>query len=166
MIRSLCAALVLLAATSAAAKPPSWDRKIEGAKRFKVLKAFDGEAVLDQETGLVWERAPTAGPRTFANATLHCLFGSTPGDRHGWRLPRIEELVSLLEPPGFSLPSGSPFELGKGSTFWSATTVAGDAGPNSTQAWAVVVPGGFAPGEKSDSAAPWCVRGGESVDGL
>ena len=166
MIRSLCAALVVLAATSAAAKPPSWDRKIEGANRFKVLKAFNGEAVLDQETGLVWDRAPTGDLVTFSSATLHCFFGSTPGDRRGWRLPRIEERDELLDPPGFQLPSGHPFELGKALTFWSATTVAGDAGPESAQAWVILVDGGFAPAEKSDSAAPWCVRGGESVDGI
>ena len=34
----------------------SWDQKITTASRFKIV--LDGEAVLDKETGLVWERSP------------------------------------------------------------------------------------------------------------
>jgi len=56
----LIAILVLLvvAPLAIAGSFPSWDRKIDSAKRFKVLDRFEGEAVLDRETGLVWERSP------------------------------------------------------------------------------------------------------------
>ena len=47
-------ALVVLAGV-AEAKPPSWDKVVNGTGRFKVLNGFNGEAVLDKETGLVWE---------------------------------------------------------------------------------------------------------------
>lgn len=33
---------------------PTWSNKMEASKRF--LIALDGEAVLDKETGLVWEK--------------------------------------------------------------------------------------------------------------
>ncbi len=50
-------ALLMLVAL-AVAGPPSWDDQINKPSRFKVLKEFDDAAVLDRETGLVWERSP------------------------------------------------------------------------------------------------------------
>jgi len=50
---TLVAATALLRAFPAEAKPPSWDKLIPKPGRFKVLKAFGDEAVLDKETGLV-----------------------------------------------------------------------------------------------------------------
>jgi hypothetical protein len=40
------------------AQSQSWDQKLDSSNRFKVLKGFNDEAVLDQETGLVWQRTP------------------------------------------------------------------------------------------------------------
>lgn len=37
--------------------PPTWSHTMPAAQRFEVV--FDGEAVLDKETGLVWEQSPT-----------------------------------------------------------------------------------------------------------
>jgi hypothetical protein len=156
--------LVLSIAGTASAKPPSWDRRIDSPKRFKVLTAFDGEAVLDQETGLVWERAPIASSQTWAPAVQFCI-GRIPGDRLGWRLPRIEELLSLIDPVGIALPAGSPFDLGGETAFWTATTVATNTGPDLAQAFIVTVGSGFGPAPKTNGAIAWCVRGGESVDG-
>ena len=46
---------------------PSWDQKIQcdaqaTCPRFVVLSNWNSEAVLDRETGLVWEKSPTAVP--------------------------------------------------------------------------------------------------------
>ena len=49
--------LVLGLVTTARAKPPSWDTVKPGGSRFKVLSAFNNEAVLDKETGLVWRKS-------------------------------------------------------------------------------------------------------------
>ena len=37
---------------------PSWDQTLPSNTRFIVLSNMNSAAVLDRETGLVWERAP------------------------------------------------------------------------------------------------------------
>ena len=37
---------------------PSWDQTLPAAQRFIVLANMNQEAVLDRETGLVWQRTP------------------------------------------------------------------------------------------------------------
>jgi Protein of unknown function (DUF1566) len=153
---------VALLATAAAAKPPSWDRKSDSPKRFRVLKAFDGAAVLDQETGLVWAQA-SAGSDNWYGATQTCDLASI-GGRMGWRLARIDELYSLIDPATGVLPEGNPFTVPDESIFWSATTSVGDASQaktmdNQTNGGVFIVP-------KNSSAIAWCVRGGTGVDGM
>ena len=60
--------------SSAIAAPPSnpnpttdlsgvtqnWDKVLPASQRFVVLPAFSNAAVLDKETGLVWEKSPDA----------------------------------------------------------------------------------------------------------
>ncbi len=75
----------------------SWSKKITGKKRFEILSAFNDQAVLDKETGLVWERSPSIKPRTWYEAVGDCR-SKNVGDRLGWRLPAIEELASLVDP--------------------------------------------------------------------
>ena len=36
--------------------PPTWSQKLPAAQRFVIV--LDGAAVLDKETGLVWEKSP------------------------------------------------------------------------------------------------------------
>jgi hypothetical protein len=106
----------------------SWSRKIANAKeRFVVLPAFSQEAVLDMETGLVWERSPSTEFRTWLEAMGDC-YSRIVGDRLGWRLPTIEELASLIDPTRSSpplLPSGHPFTnvQSGGQTYWSSTSL-------------------------------------------
>ena len=152
---------------------PSWDQTIRGNKRFVLVMPIAGfgfQAVLDRETGLVWQRVPNE-PRAFEWLTARRLCRTeNTGGRQGWRLPSIEELSSLLDlssttAVSLGLPTGHPFDLRDGSPyFWSASVDDFDA----ADAYAVtfvgeqstVVPGArvFPTGFKLRA---WCVRGGQ-----
>jgi len=71
---------------------------------------MNNDAVLDRETGLVWERAPSSARTNFASASLTCTARIT-GDRLGWRLPTRSELQSLMQSSknNPALPEGHPF---------------------------------------------------------
>jgi hypothetical protein len=88
----------------------SWDRTLPVATRFIVLSNFGSQAVLDRETGLVWERTPDATRRNLRQSASAC-HNKVVGGRKGWRLPTIEELASLVEPAQAdpALPAGHPF---------------------------------------------------------
>ena len=178
-IRSCAIALVglLACAPLAQAQSQSWDKVLPGSRRFVVLDAFGGEAVLDKETGLVWERTPgdlnrdgvigVGDPRTWFTAHGTCR-SKIVGDRRGWRLPTFEELASLVDPsnafPRVTLPAGHPFigDFSSSFDFWSANTLV------SAPTIALALPFGTdydAIGFPKDSELfLWCVRGGRGVD--
>ena len=146
-----------------------WDQEINTTSRFKVLSAFGGDAVRDNETGLVWEQSPSTSTFPWSSggttAALHCN-QLTTGGRLGWRLPTIQELASLVDPTlSFpALPSGNPFNAAhvQSNYYWSATTDASDP----SNAWAVhlgVGTVGFG-GGLANKLYVWCVRGGQGVN--
>ena len=87
----------------------NWDKVLSGAQRFTILDAFNSQAVRDNETGLVWEKAPIGGPTSWAIARVACL-NKTVGGRKGWRLPSVHELASLIDAnqPIPTLPTDNP----------------------------------------------------------
>ena len=148
----------------------SWDRKIKSAKqRFKILAEFNTDAVLDRETGLVWERKPSTQNMAWSNARLFCAQKAV-GGRGGWRLPSFSELASLVDPSVTSnfprIPKGHPFLDVRPDKYWSATLFADQPG----FALAVLfnfVSGSDAPIMVTDantgagtSGLAWAVRGG------
>ena len=145
---------------------PSWDQKLDAATRFVVLLNWNSDAVLDRETGLVWEKSPATTTHIWGTARIECT-GRTTGGRMGWRLPSVHELASLIDPSNNfpAMPAGHPFlnvQFG-GAGYWSATTAVETGFPS--QAWLV----GFTSGtvgfnNKSQSFYAWCVRGGMNVD--
>ena len=144
---------------------PSWDQKLQcdtqaTCPRFIVLANWNNDAVLDRETGLVWERSPSSQAFTWNfDAVFHCNDLRT-GNRAGWRLPTIQELASLFDVTLFSLPAGHPFNnIQPGTYFASATILRFDPG----FVWGVNVNNGTpAVGNRTtDSVAVWCVRGGQ-----
>ena len=62
---------------------PAWDQKIGAATRFLVLTNWASQAVLDKETGLVWERSPATTTHTWSLARFEC---AEPHDRQPQRL--------------------------------------------------------------------------------
>ena len=151
-----------------------WGTKINKASsRFKVLKGFNNEAVLDRETQLVWERSPgdenrdgvveNDDRRPASSARSSCL-RKTTGERMGWRLPSVYELASLIDPNDtnpddgvLSLPNGHPFQNIAVRAYWSSTIRAIDP----SQAFTVNFNDtGITPEDQIDVFFLWCVRGG------
>ena len=159
----ICASALMSVAHAQTAQPiPAWDHVIPGAARFEILRDFGNDAVLDHETGLVWERSPTTAAYPYYGATNYCLNLSL-GGRKGWRVPSIFELSTLLDPtvvpPAPLLPAGHPFKnVSKVFLwFWSSTQET-----NNTPAfqWGLnTMDGTVAPYPPAlGGVHPWCVR--------
>jgi hypothetical protein len=107
--------------------PPTWSQKLQcdgtACPRFTLV--MGGYAVLDKETGLVWEQqSPGEGEMVWVSAVVHC-YSKGAGGRMGFRLPTIEELTSLVDPQvtsGLCLPIGHPFSNVQSGFYWSSTT--------------------------------------------
>jgi hypothetical protein len=146
----------------------AWSNVIPNAsKRFVVLDDFMNQAVLDRETGLVWERAPASSPLSWLgqNGARGYCAEKNVGGRKGWRLPAIIELSSLIDPavqaPGPTLPAGHPFTGIQSSFYWSTSTFV-DLPDN---AWGVNFHNGtVTPGVKVGAVPVWCVRGPMNAD--
>ncbi len=141
---------------------PSWDQQIPTSQRFIALSNWNNAAVLDRETGLVWERSPSSPDANWTNAQYACIFLRV-ANRLGWRLPTVQELASLMDqtasdPP---LPPGSPFTIALGS-YWSATNYSAEA--NSAWIVGLYYNGGFSSATKDQGLHVWCVRGGQVVN--
>ena len=170
MLFAIALAVVLTnqASASSSSTLHSWDTKIaDASKRFVVLADFNDEAVLDNETGLVWERSPS-GVADWAPAFGVCI-NKVVGNRLGWRLPTIQELLSLIDPavpvafPNLRLPAGHPFTNISAETggYWSANA------SNGGGAWIMSFVSGSATLNCNTSGCGktlWCVRGGQGLD--
>lgn len=145
----------------------SWSNVIPNAtKRFVVLADFNNQAVLDRETGLVWEQSPEPQRRSSLDARFSCAHKKV-GNRKGWRLPSLPELSSLVDPsvspPGPTLPADHPFSNLQMDGYWSATSNADDL----TIAWDVDFSNGNV--NTNSKTLPsgfyaWCARGPMQAD--
>ena len=142
--------------------PPSWHRVLPADERFELV--MGDEAVLDRETGLVWERSPSTDNANWAAQRGNCA-NKLVGGRKGWRLPAFHELATLIDPsvPGFGplLPAGHPFtNVQVTSAYYSATTSATNPDNN---AWGASFFGSGDVGAVGKAPAvrglAWCVRG-------
>lgn len=135
-----------------------------GNQRFQVLEEFGGQAVLDRNTQLLWERAPSQAGMRWSDAAARCALKVT-GGKSGWRLPSFLELMTLLDPSiqtmstGPTLPAGHPFRGVQASAYWTVTSNPDDPG----RAYALDFSlGDVDSPEKAHRRPAWCVRGGMS----
>ena len=146
--------------------PPSWSQKLLASdgtpcnsSRFRCV--LDDEAVLDLETGLVWERLPPGTQVPWQQAINSCA-NRELGGRKGWRLTTQPELNSLIDrtQSNPALPSGHPFQSVQNASYWTATSVATNDGSGSTSAHQLALSSGNGFGlSKTTAIFTWCVRG-------
>ncbi len=83
-------------------------------RRFAIWSAGTSspldDAVFDKETGLLWERSPATDRMSFDQAVVYSVT-RVVARRKGWRLPALEELLSLVDTGATdpTLPPGHPF---------------------------------------------------------
>jgi hypothetical protein len=164
--------------------PPTWSQRLDStdgstipitfgcdSSRFECIWSEGSpvplpRAVLDKETGLVWERSPsyTDEPWDIAVVLCHAL---EIGGRFGWRLPTVEELASLIDRSQASpaLPEDHPFlniQFGSGDTYWTRTVHPVDP----DDVWFASFGTGFVNVlPNSVLRHVWCVRGGHDAGG-
>lgn len=135
-------------------------------ERF-VVRGSGSSDVLDVRTSLRWQKEPGSAKVTGAGAS--CNGGNTcvwqeavdycKAMKHGWRLPEVKELISLVDysvaSPGPVLPTGHPFQKMQSADYWTATSIAGSL----AGAWNVSFGGGLVEGRAKDVGNfAWCVR--------
>ena len=163
------ASLVMLGLTigaaALAAPVPTWDAAVGGPGRFKVLKSFADQAVLDKETGLVWQKVISPLTVSFRGAVLACTELSV-ASRRGWRLPTAEELSSLMDVSQTNPPvaAGSPFEnlvADVNTAYWTTTASPGLQGFRI--GWTFADVGTVVEAPETTAIRAWCVRGGQNT---
>jgi hypothetical protein len=181
--------LGLIASAAQAGNLTDWGRIKQPKERFAVLTNFDGEAVRDNETQLIWEKSPgDTNDDGAVDASDQIIWGSPSeggarkycadklvGGRKGWKLPSFDQLASLLDvnsnpcenPNQPCLPKKHPFVGVLPENYWSSTVNAEEP----TNAWNVSFNDPFNPSNpdfnvfsspKADLRFVWCVRAGQT----
>ena len=140
--------------------PGMWSLLLFDTTRWEIV--MNGVAVLDHETGLVWEKTPNDLENSWYAAIINC-YRVDVGDRRGWRLPTVEELASLVEPSSSGLPPGHPF-TGISGGYWSLTTRASQTSNGRAHFVSMDTSGVFTL-LKTEVNKNWCVRGGHGYTG-
>jgi hypothetical protein len=137
--------------------PPSWGQKLAAGDRFELV--LDNAAVLDHETGLVWEKSPSATTQQFDRTAFFLCNDKNVGGRRGWRVPTVWEMLTLIDPTQSNpaLPAGHPFTGLQMGNYWTATPFS--VGFLAETAYAVGVHDGLAGTTGTAVFFPvWCVR--------
>jgi len=137
--------------------PPAWSQTLAPNVRFLILSNFNGHAVLDRETGLIWSRqSQVEAAARFAGC--FALAG-----QYGWRLPSVSELQSLIDasqPISLQarLPVGHPFLL-HSLIFWTNEITLGTIANRMVVDFRTGGSGGVRLDSNSPTEGVMCVRG-------
>ena len=113
------------------------------------------DVVVDSETGLVWQDSSHIAAKSWSEAKSYCSYLSLVG-YDDWRLPNIDELLSITDTTRSNPAIKSIFHHTKGSFYWSSSVYKGD----SSRAWYVYFYYGYDfYGNKSSKYYVRCVRG-------
>jgi len=138
--------------------PGTWDRALsaldglDNCHSSRFVCVLTNAAVRDNETGLVWQKAPMFSGN-WQEAKHNCT-NLLLGLRRGWRLPTLPEVLSLFLDSG--LPPGNPFTVMPDISIWTSTIDI----TSPPFAWSVLQTGKPMPIDKSSHLIGWCVRGG------
>jgi hypothetical protein len=143
--------------------PPSWHQLLSGtdgsdscnSSRFTCV--MSNAAVLDHETGLVWQKLPIGTSSDWDTVRFDCDVAVT-GGRRGWRLPSPDELASLST-PGSGLPPGNPFSISLGFYWSSAPSPTDPAYIVTVNPTTTAIPPRSVAARGDTSINEWCVRG-------
>lgn len=164
------------------AKDSTWGKISVSTQRFQLLSNYQNEAVLDRETGLVWQQCPSnitvpwMTNDAFTGYAVGNCYSAQTGGRTGWRLPTYEELQSLGDPSRTPfLPNNAPFcstthTDPNGELYWTSTTflnLENGTGANGDAVYIVnsrTPAGAYYPKRPATggigAARAWCVRTG------
>ena len=141
-----------------------WQQAHPAGQRFNILHSFNNDAVLDKETGLVWELSPHPADVTWNEARSTCV-NRVIGGQKGWRLPAPSEMRSLVGPavdaPGPNLPPGHPFLNVQPTAYW---TVVPEANQPSHAKYVDAFLGNVLSLIKIYTFPVWCVQGPVNAD--
>jgi hypothetical protein len=123
-----------------------------GADRF--VDNGDG-TVSDNQTGLMWQKTDDGTKRNWDDAGMYCE-NLVLGSYDDWRVPRIDELLAVVDYGVFS-PASDPVFGSRSNYYWSGSTPAF----NPDVAWSVYFGNGNAGWPaKTGTYYVRCVRGG------
>jgi hypothetical protein len=122
---------------------PANDGELDGCNSSRFKCVMGGEAVQDNQTGLIWARNADIvnKPLPWKEAMEFCQ-NLEIANRKGWRLPTKEEFISILDTSQSNpaLPDGHPFnnvpQLGSGGT-WGSLWTSTEKMDDSSQAFSV-----------------------------
>ncbi len=131
------------------------NKKIVGLFLALSVSLMAKNIVVDSETGLIWQDSRTIVKKNWSGAKGYCKNLSL-GGYDNWRLPHIDELISIVDTKRKSPAIKKIFKNTQSSWYWSSTEYKG----HSSKAWYVYFRNGFDYyGNKSDEGYVRCVVG-------
>jgi hypothetical protein len=117
---------------------------------------YANNVVVDEDTGMMWQDSKTIVKKNYNNAIRYCKNLSL-GGYSDWRLPNIDELMSISDKNRYKPAIKKIFKNTKSDWYWSSSKAKG----YSSRAWVVDFSNGYDYGSDVSLASyVRCVRGG------